>query len=79
MKSNGFIEISGPNNPKIDTHDDISVISFEFWCDGGRRVTLGRPVGGAADVKSNDIIGISSPNNPKIDTYKDIYVVFLRF
>ena len=31
LKSNYIIEFSGPNNPKIDTHDHISVISFEFW------------------------------------------------
>ena len=46
IKSNGIIEISGPNNPKIDTHNAIFVISLEFCCDGGRRVTLGRRVGG---------------------------------
>ena len=44
-KSNVIIEISGPNNPKIDTHNDISVIFVEFCCDGGRRVTFGRLVG----------------------------------
>ena len=31
VKSDGIIEISGPTNPKIDTHYDTSVISFEFW------------------------------------------------
>ena len=35
LKSNGIVGISGPINPKIDTHNDISVISFEFWFDGG--------------------------------------------
>ena len=33
--SNIIIEFSDPNNPKIDTHNNISVIFFEFWCDGG--------------------------------------------
>ena len=45
MKSNGIIEISGPNNHKIDTHNDISVIFFEFCCDGGQRATFGRRAG----------------------------------
>ena len=45
VKSFDIIEISGSNNPKIVTHNDISVYSFEFWCDGGRRVTLERRVG----------------------------------
>ena len=45
VKSDGIIEISGSNNPKIDTHNDIFVNSFEFWCDGGRRVTLSRWAG----------------------------------
>ena len=40
--SKDIIEISDPNYPKIDTHNDLSVISYEFWCDGGRRVTLSR-------------------------------------
>ena len=31
VKSDGIIEISAPNNPKINTHNDASVISFEFW------------------------------------------------
>ena len=35
VKSDDIIEISDPYNPKIDTHNDISVIYFEFWCDGG--------------------------------------------
>ena len=30
VKSNDIIEISGPNNPKIDTYNDLSVISIEF-------------------------------------------------
>ena len=34
MKSNGVIANSGPNNHKIDTHNDISVFLI-FWCDGG--------------------------------------------
>ena len=35
VKSFDIIKISGPNNHKIDAHNDISVISFEFWCGGG--------------------------------------------
>jgi len=35
VKSNDIIEIRGKNNPKIDTHNDTSVISFEFCRDGG--------------------------------------------
>ena len=46
VKSDGIIEISGSNNPKIDTHNDISVISLEFWCDGGRRFAAAMVVGG---------------------------------
>ena len=42
VKSNGIIEISVPNNLKNVTNNDISVIFFEFWCDGGPRVTLGQ-------------------------------------
>ena len=78
MKSNGVIAISGPNNPKNDTHNDISVVFLTFWCDGGRR---GNPLSAvrAADVKSFDIIEITGPNNPKIDAHNDISVVFLRF
>ena len=78
MKSNVVIEISGPNHPKIDTHNDISVVFLTFWCDGGRR---GNPFSAvrAADVKSFDIIEITGPNNPKIDAHNDISVVFLRF
>ena len=30
VKSNDIIEISDPNNPKIDTHNDIFVIFFDF-------------------------------------------------
>ena len=30
VKSNEIIEISNPNNPKIDTHNDIIVISITF-------------------------------------------------
>ena len=45
VKSNSIIEISGPNNPEIDTHNDIFVIFLEFWCVGGRRVILGRLAG----------------------------------
>ena len=75
MKSNGIVKISGPNNPKIEEHNDKSVVFLKCWCDGGRRVTFGWRAGGAADVKSNEIIAISGPNNPKIDTHKDISVV----
>ena len=47
VKSDGIFLISGPNNPKIDTHNAISFISLEFCCDGGRRVILaGGQVGG---------------------------------
>ena len=35
VKSNGIIKISGPNNPKIDTHNDIFVIFFEFGVTAG--------------------------------------------
>ena len=42
VKSNDVIEISNPNNPKINTYNDISVISFEFSFDGRWRVTLSR-------------------------------------
>ena len=45
VKSDGIIEISGSKNPKTDTHNDISVNSFQFWCAGGRRVTLSRWAG----------------------------------
>ena len=41
VKYSCIIEISDPNNPKIYTQNDISVIFFEFCCDGGRRVTFG--------------------------------------
>ena len=78
MKSNGGIAISGLNNPKNATYNDISVVFLTFWCDGMRR---GDPLSAvrAADVKSFDIIEISGPNNPKIDAHNDISVVFLRF
>ena len=75
VKSDGIIEISGSNNLKIDTHNDISVISLEFWSDGGCPLAGG----GAADVKSNEIIEISGPNNPKIDTHNDIIVISITF
>ena len=44
MKSNVLIEFSGQNIPKIDTHNNISVVFLIFWFDGGRRVTLERRV-----------------------------------
>ena len=77
-KYNGVIAISGPNNPKNDTHNDISVVFLTFWCDGGRR---GNPLSAvrAADVKSFYIIEISGPNNPKIDAHSGIPVVVLGF
>ena len=71
MKSNGIIEISGRNNPKIDTHIDI--------CCFLKILVLRWAAGGAADVISNDIIEISDPNNPKIDTNNGISVIFFEF
>ena len=41
---NGNIDISGPSNPKVDTRNDITVTSSEFWFAGGRRATLRRRV-----------------------------------
>ena len=35
LRTNGNIEISSPKNSKIATNNHKSVISFEFWCDGG--------------------------------------------
>ena len=46
MKCNGIIETSGPNNPKIDIHNDISVVYLKSWNDGGWQVTLSRRAGG---------------------------------
>jgi hypothetical protein len=37
LKSEVIIEISDPNNPKIDMHDGISIISLKLRFDGGRR------------------------------------------
>ena len=78
VKSFDIIEISDPNNPKIDTHNDTSVISLENF---GLTAGGGCPLagGGAADVKSNEIIEISNPNNPKIDTHNDIIVISITF
>ena len=78
VKSNDNIEISDPNNPKIDTHNDTSVISLENF---GLTAGGGCPLagGGAADVKSNEIIEISNPNNPKIDTHNGIIVISITF
>ena len=61
--SNIIIEFSDPNNPKIDTHNNIAVMFFEFG------VTAGDPwpAGGVVDLKSNVIIETSGPNNPKIE------------
>ena len=63
IKSNDIIEISVPNNPKIDTHNDISVISLNFLM---LRRAAGNPLlaGGAADFISNGIIEISGTNKP---------------
>ena len=41
LTSYGIIEISSPNIPNPDTHNDIPVIYLKFWCDGGQQVTLG--------------------------------------
>ena len=41
VKSFDIIEISGPNNPKIDAHNDISVVFLRFKYDGGRPLTGG--------------------------------------
>ena len=46
IKSNDIIEISDPNNPKIDTHNDISVITLNFGVTAGGGCPL------AADVKT---------------------------
>ena len=42
--SNDIIDISEPNNPKIDTNNDIFVISFEFWLTGVLWQTAGRKI-----------------------------------
>ena len=78
VKSNDNIEISDPNNPKIDTHNDTSVISLENF---GLTAGGGCPLagGGAADVKSNEIIEINNPHNPKIDTHNGIIVISITF
>ena len=54
VKSDNIIEISGPYNLKIDTHNDIFVIYFEFVL----QRAVGDPLtaGGAADIKSKIII-----------------------
>ena len=77
MKSNGIIEISGRNNPKIDTHIDICCFLIILVL---RRVA-GDPsaAGEAAEVKSNDISEISDPNNHKINTHADISVLSFEF
>ena len=36
-----IIEITGPNSPKIDAHNDISVVFLRFKYDGGRPLTGG--------------------------------------
>ena len=50
LKSNDIIKFSGLNNLIIDTHNHISAISFEFWCGGGRRVTLDSGRGGGPKI-----------------------------
>ena len=37
MKSEVINEISDPKNPRIDTHEDIYDVVFEYQSDGGRR------------------------------------------
>ena len=67
IKSNDIIEISVPNNPKIDTHNDISVIFLKFWCDSGRRVTLGRRAGRRTSnlmILSNSAAQITPKSTP---------------
>ena len=77
VTSNDIIEISDPNNPIIDTNNDISVISLNFGVTAGGGCPF---VGGeAADVTSYDIIEIGDPNNPKIDTHNDISVISFEF
>ena len=72
------IEISDPNNPKIDTHNDTSVISLEnFGLTAGGGCPLA--VGGGADGNSNGIIESSGPNNPKTDTHNNIFVISITF
>ena len=43
IKSEVIIEISDPKNPRIDTHDDIYDVVFEYRYDGGRRLFYRRP------------------------------------
>ena len=67
--------IIGPYNPKINTHNDLSVVIFKIlvW----RRAAGDYwPAGGSADGKIGYIIEIIGPNNPKIDTHNDVSVVF---
>ena len=35
----------------IDTYNNISVVFLKFWCDRGRRVTLGRRAGGGRIIQ----------------------------
>ena len=78
VKSNGIIEFSGPNNSKIDTLNDISVIFFLILV---LRRAAGDPwlAGGVANVKYHRIIEISDQNNPKIDAHDDISVINSEF
>ena len=77
VTSNDIIEISDPNNPIIDTNNDISVISLNFGVTAGGGCPLAGEV--AADVKSDNIIEISGPYNLKIDTHNDIFVIYFEF
>ena len=76
VKSDSIIEFSGPNNPKIDTHNNIYLSSFLNF-----GVTAGDlwPAGRSADGKSNVTIEISGPKNPKIETHIDISVIVIEF
>ena len=44
VKSNDIIKTSDPNNPKIDTHNDTSVISLENF---GLKAGSGCPLAGS--------------------------------
>ena len=43
LKFEVIIEISDPKNPRIDTHEDIYDVVFEYQSDGGRRLCYRRP------------------------------------
>ena len=44
-KIHDIIEFRGPNNPKKDTNNDMSVISFKFLCKYGQWGNLNRRAG----------------------------------